>query len=428
MHMKSIVLACIALLMFGTFAFAGDFETSPRFLSLADTGNAIFNPNYQMPVFENIAAAVDRTQYYVGGESRTNALFGVGSENDVDYSMLDAHAMAGVKASFPLNQVKDENDWFQRVAIVFQPGVDVELLRTRIDDPDTALELTDARVKGGPAIKLGAAYGFHKIFAAGLGFTMYPTSVQYNNFTGTQDTPNGNDNVEFQDNWTAAAPFAITPEVGFLWRTPDRMQFGLTYDMGYFAKSQRDIEHKTADGNIDYETETVVFKPHHFGLGWAYEIPQVEKFYVAADIDVYFSQSYEGDTYDPRRGQTFYSRNTSPSKDDPTAGKDDPRDPNRDNLGNKFYASVASGYVVSASVEKTWQQIALAGGMGYAFEQGLDKDRPASTFFMTAGPRLFFDDTIFLAWGGRFDIGFASAETTYLLTGGGTSMSLGGTF
>ncbi|MCL4235505.1 MAG: hypothetical protein KJ042_13410, partial [Deltaproteobacteria bacterium] len=76
---RTLLLTLIALLC-ATGAHAGDFEYSPRHLALADTGNAIFNPAILPPVLENIAAACDSNQFYVGGSTRQLVLAGVGSD------------------------------------------------------------------------------------------------------------------------------------------------------------------------------------------------------------------------------------------------------------------------------------------------------------------------------------------------------------
>ena len=46
-----------------------------------------------------------------------------------------------------------------------------------------------------------------------------------------------------------------------------------------------------------------------FGVGWAYEIPKVDRFFVAMDVDVYFRDTFEGDTIDPRSGRDYYVYN-----------------------------------------------------------------------------------------------------------------------
>ncbi len=425
MKTVKLFLVLFALVLWVSAAAAGDFEYSPRFTGMADTGNAIFNPPNHPPVYENIACAVDSNKFYIGGESRALTLYGFGTENDVDYNALEVKSGGYIKSAFPLGE-DDEDDWTGRVGLIFVPGVQTELLRVRINDSDTDLDLTDLRVVSSPTIRLGASYGFHEVFAAGLGFTITPTTIFTNDFQGTQDTPDGRDNTEFQDSWTIMGPFAITPEVGFLWRTNDGMQFGLTYEMGYFDKAKREVQHTTSEGDIDYDTRTAVIKPHNIGLGWAYRIPNIDDFFVAMDFDAYFSQSYKGDTYDVRSGQDYYTRPSVPSKYDPDPDK--ALDPNREKIGRKYYASTNARYIFSTSIEKAWETVGLRGGLGYSAETGLTRDRPTSTFFTTVGPTLFFDEAVFMSFAGRFDIGFSRAETTYLMVGSGVSASLGGTF
>ncbi|MCZ7586135.1 MAG: hypothetical protein M5R36_23995 [Deltaproteobacteria bacterium] len=419
----------IAVLVLGCAAAAqaGDFEHSPRFLGLADTGNAAFNPTNMPPVFENIATAADPSKFYIGGESRSVNYFGFGSEDDVDYNMLLVRGGASIKSFYPFGE-DDDDDWTGRFGLLVAPGVAADVLRVRINDDDTELELTDLRVVTSPAIRMGLAYGFHEAFAAGLGFTMYPSAAHANQFEGTQNTPDGSDNADFQDNWVISGPFAFTPEVGFLWRTNTGMQFGLAYEMGYFAKRETSVEHQTKDGDFDYDTEVAVVKPHNLGLGWAYKIDDIDDFYVSADLDLYFRQTYEGDTYDVRRGRDYYVRSAVPVKDDPTTWSNEPLDPNRHKIGEKFYASTNNRYILSAAVEKAFETVSLRGGMGYQVENGLDRDRPLSSFFTTVGPTLLFDEAIYMAAAGRFDIGFAGGETTYLVLGTGGSLMLGGTF
>jgi hypothetical protein len=428
----------VALLLAAVMAstvWASDFEYSPRFMALADTGNAIFNPTYFAPVFENIAAACESNKFYVGGESRVIALYGIGSDSKRDYNFLNTSGGGYVKSAFPLGE-DNEEDWTGRAGLIFQPGVQATFLRKRITETDSNLELTDSRLAASPTIRFGAAYGFHQIFAAGLGFTMYPTTIFYNNFKGTQDLPDGSSNEKFEDTWTITGPFMITPEVGFLFRTEDGMQFGLTYEMGYHQHNKQSIKHKTADGDLHYDTEAAVVKPNNLGLGWAYKVPDVDNFFVAVDFDVYFADSYKGKTYDVRDpDRDYFVRSNVKSKEDPDAGQG-ALDPNgyEDTFGNvhtigdRYYASSPARYIFSASVEKNWEIVGLRGGMGYSAESGLDADRPTSTFYSTVGPTLFFDETIFMNAAGRLDLGFTRAETSYFVFGGGLAISLGGTF
>lgn len=420
---RTLLLALVATLV-ATGAYAGDFEYSPRHLALADTGNAIFNPAILPPVLENIAGACDSNQFYIGGSTRQLVLAGVGSDSDADYNFLEIDSGSYIQGVFPVGEDKDD-DWTDRAGLVFQPGLQAQYLRVKTNREDSNLELADSLLAVSPTIRFGAAYGFHEIFAMGIGFTMIPSTIFNSALTGTQDTPDGTTNKDIEDKFTMAGSFMILPEVGFLFRTPERMQFGLTYEMGYAAKAKREIEHSQVPGDIDYETEVAYIKPHNIGLGWAYEIPQEDNFYVSVDFDVYFRQKFEGDTW-VMRGRESYTQNDE--DEDGNAIEEETVDPNEDQLGEEFYASTNGRYVFSSAVEKAWETVGIRGGLGYSAETGLDRDRPASTFFMTVGPTLYFDETIFMSAGGRLDLGFARAETTYAAVGGGASLSLGGTF
>lgn len=405
-------------------AMAGDFEFGPRYMGLADTGNAAFNPAVLPPVLENIACAVDSNQFYVGGSSRQSVLAGVGAESGADYNFLSVGGGGYIQGVFPVGE-DNEDDWTDRAGLVFMPGMQAQYMRVKINQEDSNLELADSKLAVSPTIRFGAAYGFHEIFAAGIGFTMLPTTVHNEALTGFQDSPDGTTNKDIEDKFTMAGSFLIQPEVGFLFRTPEGMQFGLTYEMGYTAKTKREIEHSQVPDDIDYDTEVATVKPHNIGLGWAYQIPHEDYFYVLVDFDVYFRQKYEGETY-RLRGRDFYVTNDEDA--DGNAIEEETIDPNVDEEGEQFYASANNRFVFSTAVEKNWETVGIRGGLGYSAENGLDRDRPISTFYTSVGPTLMFDEAIFMSAAGRMDVGFARAETTYAVVGGGVALSLGGTF
>ncbi|MCB1154551.1 hypothetical protein KDL45_12935 [bacterium] len=421
------LLALMLPLTLAVGASANDFEHSARFLGLADTGNAVYNTPYNEPVFENIAALAESPKYFIGGDARSIITSGYGAETNTDYTLLGVTSGGSVKSASRLNKEDDPKSWANRVALLVQPGFEADYQRITTNEDTTALELVDTRLEVSPVFRLGVAYGFHDIFSMGLGLTFTPTTLFRNSITGTQDTPSGNENKDVEESWFINGPIVVQPEIGFLFRTNNGHQFGLNYEVGMKATTKTDVTHTQPEDDIDYETEAAVIKPHNIGVGWAYEIPKVDRFFVAMDVDVYFRDTFEGDTIDPRSGRDYYVYNSEATKDEPEPFEG-PYDPNETGFGEKFYASTNNRFVVSAAVEKAWETIAVRGGMGYSHENGLDRDRPKSVFYMTAGPSVYFDDVIFLAAGGRFEIGFQRAETTYGLAGGGASITMGGSF
>ncbi len=395
--MKKVIVFMLAALIFVLFissvAFAGnDWEFSSRHFALAGTGNAIFNLKGLSPSLENIACLVGSPQFNILQEGSASAVNMINSHDDVDYYHRLITGSTGLKTTYPTIQKDDEDDFAERLAIGFVPGVFIRSYYRSMDytenDDEEFYTLTHVQFFQ----RLGIAYGINEIVAVGVGFTLVPPTIIRSSLSGQKTVVDGfNETTEDpQETFTTYAPLLFSPELGVLVRPVEFIQLGLAMEAGDLKTRRSDVTHTFADGDEDIKTEAIFARSPSLGFGFAIMVPDVEKFMVGFDLD---SEWRRGEASD----YGFYADN------------------------QKIEWSV--------SVEKMFEMSSIKGGLGYADEVGTKRYLPYDRFFVSFGTDLYFDEHIMMGLAFRGETGyFEAVPKGGLGFGGGFAWTFGGSF
>jgi hypothetical protein len=408
----TMLLAVGMVLVLAVTAWAGpDWEYSARHHALAETGNAVFNVKGMSSTLENIACLVGSPEYTILFEGIGNNYNGITSQDDADYNYRNITGKLGLKTTYVPMGRKDTGDFAGRLAISFQPGLYAEnyyLKKTYTEAQDDLVakddEYGEAMTLLQSFYRLGGAYGINKYVAVGLGFTLIPVNLVTIQHDGEIL---GNDP---QDDWTILSTLMFSPELGVLVRPVPYIQLGVSSEMGDLKSRKAEVSHKTSYGDFDVENAVITARSPSLGLGFAIDIPNIEKFFVATDVDIEFRRGSTVDTNEalaPVEGggdlEVVRQKNTIANAD------------------NQLFQW-------SSSIEKAWKVASIKGGIGYADEVGTKHFQPYDRFFMTFGSDLYFDEHVMMGFSLRSELGYLEADPSTLAFGGGFAWTFGGSF